>query len=190
MIIYESNLIMKKFKTHTIIFYLIIFISNFDLFSQSKTDILKIIIDEHIKREIPRLNIEKDEIIIIVAVSFIDEDMTITIDAVPIYSFPDFENIKKTDGVNIKFFFKNVPPEIINKIDKQYKTVKKKRKIAISKIAHLTHYKGICTFQVNKNNELYIITTPDDDYYYKKLKMRKLKFSSDLKFTKDIRIGK
>lgn len=154
-------------------------------FTQSKTELIAIILDEHIAREIPRLSISKDDIIIVVNI-IEDEKFLIGIDAIPLKTQSNFSDLKIINDVRVYFNFGNVSNKLKRKINKHFKTINEIREIHASELFKLTHYHGVSTFEINENNEIYIIVTPDDEYYYKKLKERKLKFSEDLKFTKDL----
>lgn len=169
------------------IFYLFIILNSITGFAQCKTEIITTILEEHIEKELPRLDLKKDNIIIVVSINGLDKkDILIGIDAFPLDTYPKTDNLKKINGVRVKFYFENISKKLIKKINKRFITINEIRNIETSNISNLTHYKGIATFQINKKNELYIISTSDDDYYYNRFKKKKLKFSKNLKFSKDI----
>lgn len=168
------------------IFYFALLLNCFFGYTQCKTELIATILDEHIERELPRLNLSKDDIIIIVGISYIEkDDIAISIDAFPSETYPNVADVKKINGVRVKFYFNGVSNKLIRKINKHFKTIDEIREVHVPELVSLTHYRGVSSFQVNNKNEFYIISTPDDDYYYNRFKVRKLKFSRDLKFSKD-----
>src|SRR5690554_1583406 len=169
------------------VFYILFLFINFIGQAQCKTEIITIILEEHIKNELPEWDIDKDDIIICVNISNIDkENWAINIDAFPLNTFPNVEDVKKINDVRVKFDYNNTSKKLKKKINKRYKNIEEIREVEIQEFYSLTHYRGVSVFQLNKHNEFYIISTSDDEYYYQKFNERKLKFSKDLKFSKEI----
>jgi hypothetical protein len=99
--------------------------------------------------------------------------------------YPILDSLKTYNGIKMIVKY---PENMEEEFSKHFRSIKdnreKKDEEDISRFESTSNF----VFQVNKNNEIYFIITSkhDDKYYYKKLKKRGLKFTKNLKFTKDI----
>jgi|SRR5690554_127300 len=163
------------------IFYLILFFYNIISFAQCKTDVIATILDEHIKKELPILSLNKNDIIISVNISMYDKnDFLVDIDAFPLDIYPNVDNIKEINGVRVHLAFKNISKRIERKINLRFKNINEIREVIEPELQSLTYYAGKSSFQINRKDEIYVMFTPDDEYYYNKLKERGIKFSKDV----------
>lgn len=166
---------------------LLLFVS-FTLQSQSLKKNFFTILDEYIAREPNRKGFDKDSILLSVSIFKFDEienDFLIGISMYMFHDYPIKDSLKTYKGIKMVVKY---PEEMKKELSKSFKSIKDTRKKEEEEFARRPESVCNYSFQVNQNNEIYFIITSkfEDKYYYKKLKKKGLKFSKDLKFTKDM----
>lgn len=176
--------------------------------SQNLTKSLLTILDVYIEKEPEQKGFNKDSVIFVVSFFKTDEiesNIGIFISMYDLKYYPITDSLKVYKGVKMRVEY----PKNMRKLSKYFKSItdmreikdkeKKKEFMSITngdgsskEIIEIEDYNPIYEstsnylFQINKNNEIYIISTSDDDYYYKRFREKKLKFSKDLMFSKDL----
>jgi hypothetical protein len=170
------------------IIFTVFLIVPFIVYSQGFKKVFFTILDEYIEREPLRKGFEKDKILLLVSVKEINKakgDFLIGISMYMYEDYPILDSLKTYNGIKMIVKY---PENMEEEFSKHFRSIKdnreKKDEEDISRFESTSNF----VFQVNKNNEIYFIITSkhDDKYYYKKLKKRGLKFTKNLKFTKDI----
>lgn len=164
-----------------LIFIFLLF-SSFCVSSQNLKKTFLCILDEYIKTEILKKGFNKDSVIS-VRLDKLDKNFEIALETYELAHFPNVDSIKKYKNVRMLIRY---PKEIKKQLSKYFKSISEIRNLKEENKNIIHEFKSNCLFQINKNNEFIIISTPDDEHYYKFFKKSKMKFARKLKFTKDL----
>ncbi len=141
------------------------------------------ILDEYIKKETQQKSVDKDSIVISAYFDKIDDGYAINLSMYELKYFPNTDSLKMYNNVRMIVRY---PNKFKKKLSKYFKPIKERREFKEVKINTIYEPISNFLFQLKGNGRFYIISTSDDDYYYEKFKDKKMKFSKDLKFSKDI----
>ena len=129
------------------------------------------ILNEYIKHEPCEKKISKDSIIVTVYLRKVESNFVLNLSMYELKYYPNVDTIRTYNGVRM---IVNYPINMEKELSKHFKQINEKRKMYKSEIVTIHESASDFLYQINKDNEIYIISTSDDDYYYKRLKKRNL----------------
>jgi hypothetical protein len=145
------------------------------------------ILDEYIKHEPAKRGFGRDSILLYVSFNKINEVKNDYMIGVSMHMFKYYpviiDSLKTYNGVKMVVRY---PKNMRKKLSKHFKSIKDTRKVKEEEVTTIYESVSNFVFQLHKNSEIYIVSTNEDDYYYEKFKVKKLKFSKDFKFMKDL----
>ena len=169
------------------IFLIILFFLSFNIHSQSLEESIFKVLDVFIEKEIDERELDRDSVFFNLILKEYEDDYLLQIDIF------DFDAIRESKNIDILFTYNGTKSAFIFKTHSDslnYYLSKRFVSYDIKNIDFIeTNFKiyepFTITLQINKENEVLIMSSIDDEYYLKELK-NKIKFSEDFKFAKNL----